>query len=87
MNQKLGFLCFLDINNSLLSFLAKLGYSRIKIDHIADSLLKDAVLTAPTYVFTPLSLLSLWVCAVRFSVACLYMAVHMAGASIYYGIL
>ena len=28
------------IHNPLLSFRAKLGYSRIKIDHIADSLLK-----------------------------------------------
>ena len=33
------------IHNSLLPFRATLGYSRIKIDHIADSLLKDAVLT------------------------------------------
>ena len=40
MNQKLGFLCFRGIHNSLPSFWAKLGYSRIKIDHIADSLLK-----------------------------------------------
>ena len=32
-------------NNSLQSFWAKLGYSCIKIDHIADYLLKDAVLT------------------------------------------
>ena len=32
MNQKLKFLCFPGIHN--------LGYSRIKIDHIADSLLK-----------------------------------------------
>ena len=40
MNQKLGFLCFWGIRNSLASFWAKLGYSRIKIDNIADSLLK-----------------------------------------------
>ena len=40
MNQKLRFLCFRGIHNSLPSFWAKLGYSRIKIDHIADSLLK-----------------------------------------------
>ena len=50
MNQKLRFLCFWGIHNSLPSFWAKLGFSRIKIDHmiyhfIADSLLKDAVLT------------------------------------------
>ena len=38
MNQKLRFLW--GIHNSLSSFWAKLGYSRIKIDHIADSLLK-----------------------------------------------
>ena len=29
-----------DIHNSLPSFLAKLGYSRVKINHIADSLLQ-----------------------------------------------
>ena len=40
MNQKLKFLCFQGIHNSLPSFWAKLGYSQIKIDHIADSLLK-----------------------------------------------
>ena len=40
MNQKLGFLCFRGIHNSLPLFCAKLGYSQIKIDHIADSLLK-----------------------------------------------
>ena len=40
MNYKLKFLCFQGIHYSLLSFGAKLGYSRIKIDHIADSLLK-----------------------------------------------
>ena len=40
MNQKLKFLCFRDIHNSLPSFCAKLGYSWIKIDHFADSLLK-----------------------------------------------
>ena len=40
MNQKLRFLCFQGIHNSLPSFWAKLGYSQIKIDHIADSLLK-----------------------------------------------
>ena len=40
MNQKLRFLCFRCIHNSLPSFWAKLGYSRIKIDHIADSLPK-----------------------------------------------
>ena len=40
MNQKLQFLCFWGIHNSLPLFWAKLGYSRIKIDHIADSLLK-----------------------------------------------
>ena len=49
MNQKLKFLCFWGVHNSLPSFWAKLGYSWIKIDHkidhfIADSLLKDAVL-------------------------------------------
>ena len=32
MNQKLGFLCFQGIHNSLPSFWAKLGYSQIKID-------------------------------------------------------
>ena len=37
MNQKLKFLCFWGIHNSLPSFWAKLGYSWIKIDHIADS--------------------------------------------------
>ena len=40
MNQKLGFLCFRGIHNSFPSFWAMLGYSRIKIDHVADSLLK-----------------------------------------------
>ena len=30
--KTLGFLCFRGIHNSFLSFLAKLGYSRIKID-------------------------------------------------------
>ena len=40
MNQKLQFLCFQGINNSLPSFWAKLGYFRIKIDHFAESLLK-----------------------------------------------
>ena len=40
MNQKLKFLCFQDVRNSLPSFWAKLGYSWIKIDHITDSLLK-----------------------------------------------
>jgi hypothetical protein len=40
MNQKLRFLCFPGIHNSLPSFWPKLGFSRIKIDHIADSLLK-----------------------------------------------
>ena len=40
MNQKLRFLCFQGIHYSLPSFWAKLGYSWIKIDHIADSLLK-----------------------------------------------
>ena len=40
MNQKLRFLYFWGIHNSLPSFWAKLGYSRIKIDHFADSLLK-----------------------------------------------
>ena len=40
MNQKLRFLCFQGIQNSLPSFGAKLDYSRIKIEHIADSLLK-----------------------------------------------
>ena len=44
MNQKLRFLYFIGIRNSFLSVWAKLGYSQIKIDHIADSLLKDAVL-------------------------------------------
>ena len=38
MNQKLRFLCF--IHNSLPPVWAKLGYFWIKIDHIADSLLK-----------------------------------------------
>ena len=40
MNQKLKLLCFRGIHNSLPSFWAKLGYSQIKIDHFADSLLK-----------------------------------------------
>ena len=40
MNQKLKFLCFWGIHNSLPSFWAKLGYSPIKIDYIADFLLK-----------------------------------------------
>ena len=40
MNQKLRFLCLRGIHNSLPLFWAKLGYSPIKIDHIADSLLK-----------------------------------------------
>ena len=40
MNQKLKFLCFWDIHNSLPSFWASLAYSGIKIDHIVDSLLK-----------------------------------------------
>ena len=40
MNQTLKFLCFWGIHNSLSLFWAKLGYSQIKIDHIADSLLK-----------------------------------------------
>ena len=40
MNQKLRFLCCRGIHNSLPSFLAKLGYSRIKIDHIVGSFLK-----------------------------------------------
>ena len=40
MNQKLRFLCFQVINMSLPSFWANLGYSQIKIDHSADSLLK-----------------------------------------------
>ena len=40
MNQKLRFLCFRGIHNSLPLFLVKLGDSWIKIDHIADSLLK-----------------------------------------------
>ena len=44
MNQKLRFLYFIGIRNSFLSVWAKLGYSQIKDDHIADSLLKDAVL-------------------------------------------
>ena len=34
------FFKIIEIHNSLPSFSAKLGYSRIKIDHIADSLLK-----------------------------------------------
>ena len=37
MNQKLRFLCFRGIHIILPSFWAKLGYSLIKIDHIADS--------------------------------------------------
>ena len=37
---KLRFLCFRGVHNSLPPFWVKLGYSRIKIDHIADSLLK-----------------------------------------------
>ena len=36
----MGFLCFRGIHNSLPSIWVKLAYSRIKIDHIADSLLK-----------------------------------------------
>ena len=40
MNQKLKFLCFWGIHNSLPSFWAELGYSGIKIDHIVYSLLK-----------------------------------------------
>ena len=40
MNQKLKIICFWSIHNSHPSFWAKLGYSRIKIDLIADSLLK-----------------------------------------------
>ena len=43
MNQKLGFLSFWGIHNSLPSFWTKLGYSWIKIDHIADSLLKHQI--------------------------------------------
>ena len=39
MNQTLKFLSFQGIHNSPI-ILAKLGYSRIQIDHIADSLLK-----------------------------------------------
>ena len=61
--KKLRFLCFWGIHNFLSSFWAKLGYSRIKIDHmiyhlIADSLLKDAALTVG--VNLRLCLLSLW---------------------------
>ena len=40
MNLKLNFLCFQGIHNSLPSFCAKLGFSRMKIDHLADSFLK-----------------------------------------------
>ena len=40
MNQKLKLLCFPHIHYSLPIFLAKLGYSQIKIDSFADSLLK-----------------------------------------------
>ena len=40
MNQKLKFLYFRGIHLSLPSVGAKLGYSWIKVDHIADSLLK-----------------------------------------------
>ena len=40
MNQKLEFLYFQGVHNSVPSFWAKLDYSRIKIDHIADFLLK-----------------------------------------------
>ena len=40
MNLKLNFLCFRGIHNSLPSFSAKLDFSQMKIDHIADSLLK-----------------------------------------------
>ena len=40
MNQNLRFLCFPGIHILLPSFWAKSGYSRIKIDHISDSLLK-----------------------------------------------
>ena len=43
MNQKLRFLCFQGIHNSIPSFWAKLGYSQIKIDHIAGSLLKPQI--------------------------------------------
>ena len=39
-SKEIWFLCFRGIHNSLPSFWAKFGYSRIKIDHIADSLLK-----------------------------------------------
>ena len=39
MNQKLGFLCFRGIHNSL-SHHFEPSYSWIKIDHFADSLLK-----------------------------------------------
>ena len=37
---KTQILCLRCIHNSLPSFLAKLGYSQIKIDHIVDSSLK-----------------------------------------------
>ena len=67
MSQKLRFLCFRGIHNSLPSFWAKLGYSRIKIYHIADYLLKDAVLT-----------LGVNLCLSSFSVdlSCIHLAVQ-----------
>ena len=44
MNQKLKFLCFRGIHNAFPSFWDKLGYSRIKIDYIADTLAKAELL-------------------------------------------
>ena len=68
MNQKLWFLCFRGIHNSLPSFWVKLCYSLIKINHIADSLLKDAAVTLGVNLH--LCLLSLWFpyCFMKFRV-------------------
>ena len=55
MNQKLRFVCFRGIHNSLSSFCAKLGYSRIKIDHIADSLLKFQIKIGVHFITVELS--------------------------------
>ena len=44
--------------------LSKLGYSQIKIDFTADSLLKDEVITVGAYL--RLCLLSLWYSSVNF---------------------
>ena len=71
MNYNLRFLWFPGIHNSLPSSWAKLGYSRIKIDHnhfIADSLPKDVVLTVG--VNLRLHLLSLCYSLKHFEVKC-----------------